>query len=220
MDVNPIYTKENNKLELLTSLAEKYGTDKLGHGYLPVYSKYLPDKCRTLIEVGVAKGSSALVWNDYFGEDEVSINLVDLFINREFVSERWCLNRNFIPHKGNQADIKFLSSINAQAEVTIDDASHNALETLITFKHLFVNNTQSGGVYFIEDTQCSKDEYYWDKNAIHSFEDTPLWMFKNYVQTGKIQNFLFSEGESEVFESLIKEVHIEADEKIIIIKKK
>ena len=204
------------KLEFLTSLAEKYGTDKNQHGYLPVYAQYLPDTCRTFIEVGVAKGASAMMWNDFYGSEELCIHLVDLFINPDFVSERWCWNRHFIPHKGSQSDLRFLSKINAEAEVVSEDGSHNAFDMLITFKHIFINNLASGGVYFMEDTHCNRDEFYWG-NGIQSFEDTPLWMFKNYLQTGKIENYLFREGEVEVFENLIKEVHVEADEKLIVI---
>lgn len=213
--------KQMNKLEFLTSLAEKYGTDKLGHGYLPVYHKYLPERPMTMIEIGCMNGASAKMFDDYF-ENKIDVHIIDLFLNPDFVSMRWCRDNFFVPYQGSQSDLQFLSNIKVQADFIEEDASHNCLEQLITFKHCFINNLRSGGVYFLEDTHTSRPEekFYWDENAIKTFEDTPLWMFKNYVETGKIQNFLFSEGESGVFENLIKEVHIEADEKIVVIIKK
>lgn len=203
----------------LSRLAAKYGTDKLNHGYIPVYEQYLPKTCRTLIEIGVANGASAQMWNDFYGEENVCLHLVDLFINPEFVSERWCINRNFVPHKGSQSDIEFLSTIKAQAEVITDDGSHNAYDMLASFKHLFVNNMQSGGVYFMEDCHCNLDKFYYGR-GVNDFKDTPLYMFREYLRNGKIENFMFRKEEAEVFESLIKSVHIEAEGKIIVITKK
>lgn len=208
------------KLEFLTSLAEKYGTDKLGHGYIPIYAEHLPDYCRTFIEIGVAEGASAMMWNDFYGSENIDLHLIDLFINKDFVSARWCRNRNFVPHTGSQSNINFLSTINVQANVISEDASHNCFDQIITFKHLMVNNLQSNGVYFLEDTHTSRleEKFYWG-NGVENFEDTPLWLFKNYIHTGKIVSKFFSQGESELFENIIKEVHVCADEKLIVIKK-
>lgn len=206
----------NSSLEVL---AKKYGTDKLQHGYLPYYQKYIPAKSKTMIEIGVAYGASAQMFDEYFNNN-IDIHIIDLFMNNDFVSERWCRNKNFVPYAGSQSNINFLSSINVQADFIEEDASHNCFEQLVTWKHCFVNNLRSGGVYFLEDTHTSKpqEKFYWG-NGVEVFEDTPLWMFKNFLETGKIKNFLFTEGESWVFENLIKEVHIEADEKLIIIVK-
>jgi len=209
--------QKTTKLELLTSLAETYGTDKLGHGYLPIYHKYLPEKPMTMIEIGCMNGASAKMFDSYFF-NEMDVHIIDLFLNPEFVSMRWCRENFFVPYQGSQSDIKFLSTINVQADFIEEDASHNCSDQLITWKHCFVNNLKSGGVYFLEDTHTSRPEekFYWG-NGVVNYEDTPLWMFKNYLETGKIKNFMFRKEEAEVFESLIKEVHIEADEKLIVI---
>jgi hypothetical protein len=207
----------NKSLEII---ANKYGTDKLAHGYIPYYETYMPPNSRTMIEIGAAKGASALMFDEYFNND-IDIHIVDLFINTDFVSTRWCRNRNFVPYAGSQSDINFLSSIKAQADFIEEDASHNCADQLITWKHLFVNNLKSGGVYFMEDTHTSQptEKFYWG-GGVEKFEDTPLWLFENYLITGKVENFMFRKEEALVFENLIDSVHIEADRKLIIIKKK
>jgi len=206
-----------NKLE---SLAAKYGTDKLQHGYIPFYEKYMPTNSRVMIEVGAAKGASALMFDEYFNND-IDIHIVDLFINPDFISTRWCRNRNFVPYAGSQSDINFLSTIKVQADFIEEDASHNCWEQVVTWKHMMVNNLKSGGVYYMEDTHTShpKEKFYWG-NGVDEFEDTPLWLFRNYNETGKIESKFFSEGESNLFENIIDEVHICADNKLIVIIKK
>lgn len=210
------------KKKSLDVLGKKWGTDKNSdyHNYLVHYEKHLPDKCRYFLEIGVANGFSAMMFNEYFGEDEVDLHIIDLFINKEFVSPRWCRNMGFVPHIGSQTDYDFLRTVNVQAEVIEEDASHNCFDQIFTFKHCFINNLQGGGVYFMEDTHTSQpsEKFYWGE-GVETFEDTPLWLFDNYLRTNKIVSKFFNEGESEVFESLIKSVHIEAEDKLIIIKK-
>lgn len=213
--------KENMQYNsLLELLAAKYGTDKLSHGYIPFYEQYMPINSRVMIEVGAAKGASALMFDEYFMHN-IDIHIVDLFINPDFVTTRWCRNKNFVPYSGSQSNINFLSTINVQADFIEEDASHNCYDQLITWKHMMVNNLKTGGVYFMEDVHTSqpKERFYWGY-GVDEFEDTPLWLFKNYLETGKIKNKFFSEGESELFENIIKEVHICADEKLIVIIKK
>jgi hypothetical protein len=205
--------------EYLVQLAEKYNCDKNDHNYFKWYSQFLPDKCRSLMEVGVAKGASALLWDEAFGED-CDIHLVDLFMDENHVTPRWCRRHGFLPYAGSQDDIGFLNSIKAQVEIAIEDGSHNSGDQLITFKTLFLNNVSPGGLYVAEDLHCcsSGDGFYWN-HGVSKFEDTILWMLQNYVKTGRIENMFFNEGESAVFESLIDWVEV-CEDKIAFICKK
>jgi len=207
------------KLEFLTSLAEKYPSDIKGHGYIEPLSKHLPDTCRSMLEIGIAQGYSAQIWTEFYGVDNTDLHYLDLFENPDFVSARWCRNRGIVPHVGSQASMATLTAIKDQFDVILDDGSHAAAHMLISFKHLFINNLKAGGVYIITDTHCNKDKFYWGEGVVE-YEDTPLAMFNDYLETGKIKNYLFSEGEAEVFQNLIKVVHIEADEKMIVIYKR
>lgn len=201
----------------LLKLAIKYGTDKVGHGYIPKYEKYLPKNIKSLLEIGVLKGASARMFDDYY-DNKPEIYLVDLFEEEGNLTEREARMLGFVPLKGSQVDLGFLSSIRRQFDLVVEDASHNSPDQLITFKHCFLNNVKSGGLYVCEDIFCSLEPFYWG-GEVKCFEDTILYMFKQYLETGKIVNPYFNEGEAEVFQSLIKDVKLE-DEKIIFIWKK
>lgn len=188
----------------LDNLAEMYPSDKRSHGYLPLYAEHLPKKCREMLEIGVAEGWSALLWDAFYGED-LDLHLIDLFEHEKHVSVKWCRNRGFVPHQGQQQNIGFLGTIKDTFDLIVDDGSHNADHQLVSFKHLFLNNLRSGGLYVEEDLHCNHDPFYW-QDKIKKFEDTPKWMFQNFFDTGKIKNVMFNEGEARVFENVISHV--------------
>lgn len=210
-----------SKSEILMDLATQTGTDKKSHGYIEEYGKYLPYECRSMLEIGVAKGASAIMWSKFYGED-LDLHILDLFLDPDHVSVAWCRKNNFVPHKMPQQDVPMLAQIQEQFQVIIDDGSHLAAHQLASFKHLFVNNLSSPlgeSVYFIEDCHCNVDPFYWGE-GVECFEDTPKWLFHNFIETGKLKSKFFNDGESEVFESLISRVEICAEGKLIIIWKK
>lgn len=202
----------------LKQIAERTGTDKLGHGYIELYEKYFPVACRTFLEIGVERGKSALMWDEYYGHDEIELHLIDLFINPEFVSARWCQNKGFFVHKGDQSDIEFLYTIKGSFQCIVDDGSHSASHMMISWKHLFVNNCASGSVYAIEDVFTNHNEFY--RGDIASFEDTPLGFFKRFMETGRVVHPYFSQSEADTFEQIIGDVVITEGEKIIFITRK
>lgn len=211
---------ENKKIKKmndkkLSDLANKYHTDKLDHGYIPVYEKILPEDPRTILEIGVAFGASALMWADYFPNAE--IHILDLFEDRDHVSPQWCKKNFFQVHKGDQSNLKVLADINEQFDFIIDDGSHRADHMIISFKHLFHNNLKSGGLYVIEDCHCCKDPFYNGDGYVKTFYDTALWMFREYMEYGEIKNPYFNAGEQAMFKNLIANVEITPDEKLILI---
>jgi hypothetical protein len=194
-------------------------TDKGEHGYWEVYSRTLPESCRTLLEIGVARGQSLKIWNDIFGANEVDIHCLDLFMNPEFVSARWCRNQGFYPIQGDQSDVNLLRSLPGKYEVAVDDGSHNAHHQIVSFKEIFWGKMTEGGIYYIEDCHCNLDSFYWG-GLVHRFEDTPLHMFKEFLKTGEIVNPYFTSEDSAIFKKLIDSVEICAYEKLIVIKRK
>jgi hypothetical protein len=149
----------------LQQLAEKYGTDKLNHGYIPFYEKYLPKNPKRILEIGVKEGRSIAMWAEYFPDAE--IHGLDLFIEFEEiqVNEYLCSQVEKLPldravhiqlHKGNQCDWLMLEELRKyDFDIIIDDGSHNARDQMMTFFGLF-----NGKHYFIEDLHCNNDEYY------------------------------------------------------------
>lgn len=203
----------------LSTLARRHGTDKIDHhSYMKPYSECLPEKCRSMMEIGVASGASAKLWNDFYGEDALDLFLLDLYKDPNHVSPRWVRNNGWVPLIGDQGELEFLTTIKNIFEVVIDDGSHNAHHQLISFKHLFLNNLNSGGLYVIEDLHANMDPFYYG-GFVHNYSDTPLAMFKTFCNEGVIKNDYFNDGESKVFKSLIDSIKI-YDEKIAFITRK
>ena len=129
----------------------RYDTDKVPNGYLRYYDAWFAPwigRSVRLVEIGVHRGGSLALWCDYFpGGDVVGIDLVrpERFDPRA---------RLFI---GSQSDPAFLTATlreafgGASADIIIDDASHLALETKVTFDTLFDDWLAPGGLYVIED---------------------------------------------------------------------
>lgn len=203
-------TREDN----LIQLGRIYSTDKVSHGYLSEYAKYLPEQVYSLLEIGAAKGASLQMWRDFFSDCD--IHVIDLFQDPDHVTVKWCREHLFQPHKGDQASLPFLVNIRDQFQVILDDGSHRADHMLISFKHLFHNNLESGGVYAIEDCHLNHDPYYF-AGEVNRFEETPLWMFKHYKETGEIVNPYFNEGEQAMFKNLVSRVEMVANDKLILI---
>jgi len=213
--------QQMSKLEFLESLAEKYQTDKREsyHGYIKYYAKHLPDTCRTFLEVGCEHGRSAEMWNEFYGNDELELSLLDLFINPEFKSQRWAWNKGFRTYKGDQSDINFLYTIKEHFQVIVEDGSHNSDHQQITFKHLFQNNLVSGGVFVSEDLHCCLDPFYWG-GYVYSYEDTFLAVLKRYKETGHFRgNYFPDNGEAKFFMDHVANVDIYDDKIAFIVKK-
>ncbi len=139
---------------------EQYDSDKIASHYLekydPVFEPFVEKKI-VLLELGVLKGGSLLLWRDYFPRG--TIVGVDI-----------CLPKDFKPadrihvFEGSQADCQFLSDVaNTTApdgfDIIIDDASHIGELTKTAFWHLFDNHLKPGGLYVIEDWGTA----YWDE---------------------------------------------------------
>lgn len=138
---------------------KKYDTDKISNEYLDRYNPMLAPwvgKSISLLELGVLKGGSLLLWNDYFPSSKI----VGIDLNSP---------ENFDPveginiFQGSQIDTEFLSKVaNTSApngfDIIIDDASHTGELTKISFWHLFDNHLKPGGMYVIEDWGTG----YWD----------------------------------------------------------
>jgi hypothetical protein len=137
----------------------KYNTDKISNNYLEKYDPILQPwvgKNVKLLELGVYKGGSLHLWEDYFPEGKIVG--VDLNPPEDFNH-----GDNIKMYKGNQIDRAFLSEVSNENapegfDIIIDDASHIGELTKVSFWHLFENHLKPGGLYVIEDWSTG----YWD----------------------------------------------------------
>lgn len=109
-----------------------------------------------VLELGIFHGGSLLLWRDYFTAGSV----VGLDINA--VELRDASGRIKV-YQGRQEDRQLLDRIGRETapqgfDVIIDDASHLAEPTRVSFGHLFKHHLKPGGIYVIEDWRVG----YWN----------------------------------------------------------
>ncbi|WP_375175176.1 class I SAM-dependent methyltransferase [Pseudooceanicola sp.] len=145
----------------LSRLAAIYRTDKLGHGYMPLYQRHFRpfrDQPVTLLEIGIggyadplSGGASLRLWAAYFRKGRI--------FGLDIEDKRPQATRRITIHKGNQSDpatLKALIKATGPLDIVIDDASHVCRDVIASFEVLFPV-LKPGGIYVVEDTQTS----YW-----------------------------------------------------------
>lgn len=136
----------------LTEIANRHGTDKGAHGYMPHYAKHFFDFYpESLLEIGCEKGNSARMWQEIL--PDVALTALDLFEEYPIPD---IPGVEFI--KGNQLDHEILYDLrnNRRFDMIIDDGSHNSRDQLVTFWSL----VGSSRLYVVEDLHCCYDELY------------------------------------------------------------
>jgi len=146
---------------LLNEIALETGTDKSSkhHNYTEVYAKYfspLREKPITFLEIGIFKGHSVKMWEDYF--TSADLHFIDITDERiEYSSDRSHY------HYIDQSDIpslrKFAKTIDGGFDIIIDDGGHTMNQQINSFKALFPF-VKSGGIYIIEDLHTSYSSSY------------------------------------------------------------
>lgn len=141
--------------------ARAYDTDKANvhENYLRQYEKYfepLVERDIKLLELGVYKGGSLLLWRDYFKKGTI----VGLDLKGGEIDDATGRIRIY---QGEQQDTEVLDRLARETapegfDVIIDDCSHIGELTRISFWHLFDNHLKPGGLYVIEDWSTG----YWD----------------------------------------------------------
>ena len=151
-------TEEAYRSLAYLSRKKRYDTDK-DIGYLSNYEEFfrlLRLRKIKLLELGINTGGSLLLWRDYFekgiiaGLDLQRVNVAD-DTGRIHVCQ------------GLQQDRDILDKIGKEIapngfDIIIDDASHIAEFTRISFWHLFLHHLKPLGIYAIEDWGTG----YWD----------------------------------------------------------
>jgi hypothetical protein len=140
-----------------------FQTDKvLHHGYhfyYPYYLEHLRSKSFKMLEIGLGTfshntGNSPKLWKEYFP----NVKSFTMDINHEYIDEY------SIVIKGDQSkisDLHKVKNIIGDVDFIIDDGSHHPEHQLLTFNYLFDNLLNLGGIYIIEDIECS----YWNPQS-------------------------------------------------------
>lgn len=160
-------------------LCVEYNTDKvLHHRFDRVYPKFLEpirNNDIKLFEIGCgSEYASFNMWKEYFPNGQIFC----MDINEEVVTDKG------VVYKGDQTnfeDLNKMIEIIGKCDVIIDDGSHIPRHQIDTFNYLFEKMLKNGGIYIIEDIECS----YWNPNkslygykigndnAVEYFQSTP-----------------------------------------------
>jgi hypothetical protein len=142
----------------LKEIVDNSKTDKnTTHSYLDLYEKLLINKKETaknVLEVGIYKGGSIKLWNDYFtnsnvyGLDTTHIdNVLDVIKNNEKIilyTSIDAYDNNFFINNFLNKEIKF--------DFMLDDGPHT-LKSMKKFINLYSQIMTDDGILIIEDVQ-------------------------------------------------------------------
>jgi hypothetical protein len=149
---------------LLDKLACKYGADKNSgyHGYTRYYEFYFNDKknnVKKVLELGVDRGNSLRMWNDYF----CNATIYGIDINPRCKKIE---NNKINVSIGNCNDLTFIdgffNTYGGDFDLIIDDGSHNVKDQIAFFNKAFTY-VKSKGIFVIEDVFTSYIERYGGK---------------------------------------------------------
>ena len=147
----------------LEQAAVKYGTDKRAalHGYTCTYHRHLAplrERVATVLELGIHKGASLLMWKEYF--PQAVVHGLDIAGAPRGLNGKVGRTR-IICHRGNQIHKKVTDAIadacGGTIDIVVDDASHRDEDQKRSFLNLWPRVTP-GGYYIVEDVCCN----YWD----------------------------------------------------------
>jgi hypothetical protein len=145
----------------LAEIAAEHDTDKAAHlHYLEAYERHfasLRSMEMSLLELGIKKGGSLLMWRDYFPLGHIA----GLDIEPATVPDD---TGRIAIYQGMQQDTALLRRIADETapngfDIIIDDCSHIGVLARESFWYLFENHLRSGGWYVIEDWGTG----YWDE---------------------------------------------------------
>ena len=169
---DPVGTPDDSITGLAVQQMQKYGhngTDKFWvHDYTELYDAHLGskrDKYKKVLEIGVFKGASLLLWHDFF--TKAHIYGVDMNTSKARMVAG--LDRVTL-FQGRQGDVDFFKHqviTHSKWDLIVDDCSHKAKDQKETLELLW-DSVESGGFYVIEDM-------YWrgvtDKTARNKLKD-------------------------------------------------
>lgn len=183
----------------LVDIGQKYGTDKVSHGFCHLYGEkfnQMKESVKNVLEIGVFFGASIQMWREYF--PNATIHGFDTFEGLQGNGSRFGDADKFykdwetLPHlgdriqlykhdQGKESDlITFVNEMkekNIEFDLILDDGSHLMVDQQLTFKHLF-EIVKNGGFYVIEDVHTSTDIGGYD--VMNDTSNTTLTMIENY----------------------------------------
>lgn len=145
--------KEN--IPSLHDIASKYDTDKgYYHFFTIIYDfwlRHLRHSAITMLEIGYAKGGSALMWSEYFSDHNI-IHCVDIDPPPEAIPpsvKYWQVD---------QSQRHLLSQLPRSLDLIVDDGGHTMEQQQVSLAVL-LHHLAPAGIYILEDLHTSLEPY-------------------------------------------------------------
>jgi len=169
----------------LLEIFKKYKTDKcIYHDYHIPYEEnfeFMRNDNIKLLEIGVRDCNSLRSWKEYFSNGSIYGMDIDPSCEK-FEKEGFNI---IIGDQGNEEDLRKFGDI--KFDIIIDDGSHFTEHMISTFKFMFDNYLNPGGVYAIEDLGCSYIRQYGSTTSTMS---NPKGQSKNNLQINNRQDIV------------------------------
>jgi hypothetical protein len=138
-------------MKKLTEIGIKHDTDKAtGHMFTEFYEDYVSKyKNPNLLEIGIHKGGSLKMWEEYFGSP--FIVAIDIEEKTQYETANI---KTIKADQGNPSELLKCLDLCKEYQVIVDDGSHLIGHQISALAHLFPH-LSSGGVYFLEDLHTS-----------------------------------------------------------------
>ena len=174
-------------------LCKTFNCDKgTVHEYHKVYENVL-SKYKTkevnLFEIGLDAGNSLPVWENFLPLAKI----YGMDINKKHKSKR---GDTFIGDQNNIQDLTNIVKRIPKCNIIVDDGSHVASHQLKSFNYLFQNLLDWGGVYIIEDIECS---YWRPETIIYGYETGYLNIVDYFSKLNHSVNNNYSNSKNDLF---------------------
>ncbi|WWT39291.1 methyltransferase FkbM [Microcystis phage Mel-JY01] len=155
------------------AIADALGCDKTTyHTYHTIYPLFLDkfrDKKVNILEIGIDEELSVKLWKSYFEDSNIfGIDKNEKY--KKLLKENIDQNSRINIFYGDQSstdDLHSIIHVIPKCSIIVDDGSHVAEHQIKTFHNLFTHVLNPGGVYIIEDIECS----YWKPDStVYGYE--------------------------------------------------
>ncbi|MDP7265737.1 MAG: hypothetical protein QGH39_09300 [Candidatus Thermoplasmatota archaeon] len=154
------------------------------HGFTEIYEHIffpLKDLRIKIFEIGIAKGGSLFLWQDYF--TNATIYGIDIY--EKSVKGRRI--KTFIADQTDRNQLQsFIDKYGSDYAIILDDGGHQMEMQQISFGFLF-RHVKPGGYYIIEDVHTSLPNYY-PSYAPKDQENSTLRMINNFIENSVIKS--------------------------------
>ncbi len=183
----------------VTAICEKYDTDKnkgeFSHSkvYDMLFAPFR-DKPIAFLEIGINRGGSIRLWEEYFSEASIYAIDVRQRCMRE-ASDRTTVD---MVDQSNRDELTAYAEKRGNFDIIIDDGSHMTGHQILTFDTLWPH-VKPGGIYVVEDTRTSYDWRFVDS------EITAVEYFLSMVHEVNMSVAKRPEGTKDIYTMIFKQ---------------